>query len=183
MGNKLDKLVRAIGFIAILAMFLLAAVDVKADTLVEIKIPEEIKIKEVKEYSEESKIGDFEDHTSLFPQLTQEETEMLQKMAVAESGSAGIDSMAYVIQTILNRVSSDKFPDTIKEVVSQKGQFSTYPGKYSASSPTSESLEALGKALDMENRWQLYFENTYEGSWQSTHLEFLFKEGAVSFYR
>ena len=91
--------------------------------------------------------------------------------------------MAYVIQTILNRARSDKFPDTVAGVISQEGQFSTYPGKYSKSSANPESLEALQKAFDMEDRGQLYFENTKPGSWQSTHLEFLFREGAVSFYR
>jgi len=177
-----DKIIRVIGVIIIFILFLLATVEVKAEEVIEIKIPDEIKLKEFKEYSEENKIGEFADHTE-FPPLTQEECNMLTKMAVAEAGNAGKECMCYVIQAILNRLMSESFPDTVSAVITQKGQFSTYPNKYNKAVPTAESLEALEMALSSENKGQLYFENTYEGSWQSTHLEFLFKCEGVSFYR
>ena len=131
-----------------------------------------------------SEIGDFEDYTEmpLNPPLTQGHMEMLQKIAIAEGGE-DIQAMAYVIQTVLNRVYSDKFPDTIFEVISQKGQFSTYPNKYNKAVPSDLSLQALNLAYSSINKGQLYFENPRPGSWQSENLELLFTYKSLAFSR
>lgn len=43
------------------------------------------------------------------------------------NGDNAVEGMRRVASVILNRVKSDKFPDTIEEVVSQSGQFACYP--------------------------------------------------------
>lgn len=177
MGRKILK------GIVILASVILTVIPVKAEVVYYIKIPDEIKL-----YNrDEEKIGEFEDYTEKLnipqnPRITPEDT-ALQKIALAEAEGADIDTMAYIMQTVLNRVSSDDFPDTVEGVISQKGQFSTYPERYNKAEPNEKSEKALLRLCEIENMNQLYFENTVPGSWQSTHLQFITKKDGVSFYR
>jgi spore germination cell wall hydrolase CwlJ-like protein len=50
--------------------------------------------------------------------------EMLAQLVEAEAGDQGLTGMRYVVDVVLNRVDSDKFPNTIEEVIFQKYQFS-----------------------------------------------------------
>ena len=131
-----------------------------------------------------SEIGDFEDYTEIpqNPPLTRGHMEMLQKIAIAEGGD-DVQAMAYIIQTVLNRVHSDKFPDTISGVISQKGQFSAYPDKYNKAAPSGLSVQALDLAYNSVNKGQLYFENPKPGSWQSENLKLLFTYKSLAFSR
>ena len=114
-----------------------------------------------------------------------EEEIALQKIALAEAGNTTVWDMALVMQVVLNRVESDKFPNTVEEVIKQSGQFSTYPHVYNKKEPNFNSSEALRivKSGKMVNHGELFFENTYTGSWISTHKQFLFKHGNHSFYK
>lgn len=117
--------------------------------------------------------------------ISEEERLVLHKIAVAEAGNTTPEMMYHVMFTVLNRVESDQFPNTIEEVVKQKGQFSTYPTKYENAQPNEGSMEAMRlieEGLAM-NYGQLYFENTKKGSWISTHKEFIFRLDSVCFYR
>lgn len=67
------------------------------------------------------------------PEPTQEEIDMeieeglkelVAQVAMAEAGDQGLDGIRLVVDVILNRVDSDRFPDTIEEVIYQKSQFS-----------------------------------------------------------
>lgn len=54
-----------------------------------------------------------------------EEAQLLLKVAQAEAGNQGEDGMWLVMSVVLNRRDSEQFPDTIKDVIYQKSQFST----------------------------------------------------------
>ena len=119
-------------------------------------------------------------------QFTNEEIEMLQKIAIAEAKCDSPDGMAYVIKVILNRVESEKFPNTIEDVIFQDNpvQFSTVKnGSYSKAIPNEDSMKAyeIAKTYDID---ALYFESTSnENSWQSRNLEYLFTYKHHKFYK
>ena len=74
--------------------------------------------------------------------LTDEEKELIYKITFAESGNQEIEGQRAVIEVILNRLHSEYYPNTIEEVLSQKGQFSTW-GKIKYIEYNEEQIEAL----------------------------------------
>lgn len=57
---------------------------------------------------------------------------MLLSLAITvydEAGGKGIDAMQFVADTVINRVHSNKFPNTVEGVIYQRGQFA-WVGKY-----------------------------------------------------
>ena len=58
--------------------------------------------------------------------MSDEEYELLKKIVAAESQTQELEGRKAVVEVIFNRVLSDDFPDTVKGVLSQKGQFSTW---------------------------------------------------------
>lgn len=58
--------------------------------------------------------------------LTFEEIEVLSRIVQLEAGGEIKESKYATIETILNRIVSEKYPNTLLEVVSQNGQFSTW---------------------------------------------------------
>lgn len=59
-------------------------------------------------------------------QLSYEDAQLLMHIASAESLNQGVNGMVKTMTVILNRVESEDFPNTIREVFTQPGQFSTY---------------------------------------------------------
>lgn len=58
--------------------------------------------------------------------MTVEEFILISSCVEAESDrSESLDGRILIAETILNRVEDDRFPDTITEVLTQRGQFST----------------------------------------------------------
>ena len=117
-------------------------------------------------------------------EFTEEESLVLQKIAIAEAKSEGIGGMAFVMQTVLNRVESPDFPDTIYDVVSQNKQFTTFTnGMYDKAQPTENSQKALDLLNILQNQGQLYFEVTCDNSWQSRNLTYVFVFKNHTFYK
>ena len=117
-------------------------------------------------------------------EFTEEESLVLQKIAIAEAQSEGIGGMAFVMQTVLNRVESPDFPDTIYDVVSQNKQFTTFTnGMYDKAQPTENSKKALDLLNILQNQGQLYFEVTCDNSWQSRNLTYVFVFKKHTFYK
>lgn len=120
-----------------------------------------------------------------------EDSEILLKIAMAEAEGESVEGKALVILTVLNRVWSDGFPDTIEAVVFQNRngiyQFSPVaPGsRYWTTEPNEECREALELVMSGwdESEGALYFESCEGDSWHSENLEFLFQEGNHKFYR
>ena len=116
-----------------------------------------------------------------------DDAERLMKIAMAEAEGEGTVGKALVMLVVLNRVWSDEFPDTIEEVIFQRGQFSVTEegGRYYTTEPDDECREAL-YLVNMgwdESQGALYFESCKSDSWHSRNLEYLFQEGNHRFYR
>ncbi|MFP3153603.1 cell wall hydrolase [Lachnospiraceae bacterium ZAX-1] len=62
--------------------------------------------------------------------LTGKEQALLLQLAISEAENQDTLGMALVMQTVLNRVESDRFPDSVADVIFQKSQFYTSPKKF-----------------------------------------------------
>ena len=76
--------------------------------------------------------------------------EMLAKCVQAEAGNQGLLGKRLVVDVILNRVDSDRFPNTIEGVISQRGQFAVYPSMMSKANPDDETYQAI--CMELSNR-------------------------------
>ncbi|MCM1101638.1 MAG: cell wall hydrolase [Acetatifactor muris] len=121
-----------------------------------------------------------------------EESYLLEKIAMAEAEGEDVEGKALVMLVVLNRVWSDKFPDTIEEVIYQRTgnggwQFSPLQegGRWYTTEPDQECREAL--ELIQTGKWDesqgaLYFESEGKSDWHRKNLEFLFQHGNHYFY-
>lgn len=76
--------------------------------------------------------------------ITEEEFIFLSSVVEAESDrSESLDGRILIAETILNRVNSEQFPDTITEVLCQSGQFSTVRNGHSVTNRTEYSDQAV----------------------------------------
>jgi len=118
--------------------------------------------------------------------INESDAEILKKIAMAEAGIEGVKGKALVMAVVLNRKESPLFPDSIKEVVFQKGQFATVgaDGRYFEADPDDECETALQliKTGWNESGGALYFESCKFDSWQSKHCTYLFQYGGHRFY-
>lgn len=97
----------------------------------------------------------------------------LSRVIYAESGDQTITGMIGVGNVVLNRVNSEKFPNTILEVLAQKNQFSTYrSGALANRTPNSQSVIAAKLVMDgavVEGlEIAFYFDGT-PNSWAARH--------------
>ena len=128
-------------------------------------------------------------------ELSDDEMEVLLRIVEAEAGSEDEDGRLLVANVVLNRVESDRFPDTVTEVVFQESggvtQFSPVSsGRFYRVQISEETISAVGRALMGENISQgaLFFASRkYAGSekmkWFDTKLTFLFEHGGHEFYK
>jgi len=87
---------------------------------------------------------------------------------------------------VMNRVESSRFPNTVKGVLSQKNQFSTYKnGKLANRTPNESSVIAAKLVLDggvvEECEGALYFDSASR-SWASRNRECIAVIGGHKFY-
>ena len=82
-------------------------------------------------------------------QLTAEEIEMLSRIVQLECGYDIQESKFATTETILNRMASPKYPNTLVEVLSQKGQFSTWKNRnITQANPTSDTYMCVIMVLN-----------------------------------
>ncbi len=86
------------------------------------------------------------DYTDLINSLTDEEKELIARITFREAGNQDIDGQMAVVEVILNRVLSDKWPDTVYKVLSQKGQFSTWSLRNKVSQ---ENIEKMLEVIEL----------------------------------
>lgn len=119
--------------------------------------------------------------------FTDEESQMLLKLAMAEAEDQGVIGKALVIRVVKNRVDSEAFPNSIEDVIYDPKQFSpVWDGRYDEAVPDAECYEALEMVL---NYWDgtngaLYFES--EGNtinWHKDNLTELFQFDDLIFYK
>lgn len=65
-------------------------------------------------------------YTDLINSLTDDEKYLIYQITYAEAGDQTMEGQRAVIEVILNRVLSNKYPNTVEAVLSQKGQFTTW---------------------------------------------------------
>ena len=79
-------------------------------------------------------------------EVSYEDAQALMHIAQAEAGNQGIDGMALVMQVVLNRVADEDYPDTVYDVIAQKGQFDSFRnGAYAKAEPSAECHLALAE--------------------------------------
>ncbi len=118
---------------------------------------------------------------------TEAEEYLLARIAMAEAEGEDTEGKALVMWIVLNRVSDDRFPDSIEEVIFQSGQFSPIAnGRFDRVKPDRDCWDAL-EMIEFgqwdESRRATYFESKSESTWHSKNLEFLFQHGNHYFYR
>lgn len=121
------------------------------------------------------------------PELTEKEKYLLEKIAMAETEGEPTETKALVILTVLNRVKSEKFPDSVKEVIYQPVQFTPIAnGRFDRVVPDDDCRAALELVLSGwdESEGALYFGATPRNrpTWHSRNLRKLFSRGPVTFY-
>ena len=128
---------------------------------------------------EQSKIGSMD--------WDSDDAYRLAKLAMAEAESEDTKGKALVMLVVLNRVLDDEFPNTIEEVIFQKGQFSPISnGRYDEVEPDEDCYRALQLIQTDgwdESRGATYFESKSDSTWHSENLTFLFKHGKHYFYK
>lgn len=79
--------------------------------------------------------------------VTYDSIDMLARCVQAEAGNQGLMGKQLVVDVILNRVDSPRFPNDIASVISQPGQFSVYPYSMNRAVVDAETLQAIMNEL------------------------------------
>lgn len=118
---------------------------------------------------------------------------LLAKIVMAEAEGLSIETKILVAMTVLNRVESKDFPDSILEVIFQNDgktyQFSPVMpgGRWWTTEPNKDCYKAVEIALSNEydcSDGALYFESCEdEDNWHSNNLEFLYQSEDLRFYK
>lgn len=127
--------------------------------------------------------------------LSTAEREVLERIVEAEATGEDLKGRILVANVIINRVKSNKFPDTVKGVVFQRDgnsvQFSpTKDGRYWSVNITKKTKQAVDKTLAGTDysKGALYFSARSKAdpgnmSWFDTHLTWLFRYDGHEFYK
>ena len=127
-------------------------------------------------------------------ELGEEDYDILLRIVEAEAGGEDEDGKLLVANVVLNRMNSEAFPDTVKEVVMQRSgrvtQFSPVAsGRIWRVKVSQETIDAVQRAIQGEDISQgaLYFASRrYADSgsmrWFDRRLTFLFKHGGHEFF-
>lgn len=112
-----------------------------------------------------------DDYSSSHKSLPQQHNSLLYSLVQAEAGNQDLDGCRLVADVVLNRIDSEKFPNTMEEVIYAPGQFSVIKnGAFKKAQ--GEISEKVVQAVDMElsgkrlNYDVLYFNNKPNGGWQ-----------------
>lgn len=130
---------------------------------------------------------------SIYGEFTEDDKYYLAKIAMAEAESQNIQTKTLVIMSVLNRVESEDFPDSILEVIFQNNgktyQFSPVMqgGRWWTTEPDEDCYEAVEVVLATKYDYSggaLYFESCKEEeNWHSKNLEFLYQSEDLRFYK
>ena len=122
--------------------------------------------------------------------LSVEDMMTLLRITEAEATEGDLDQKKNVAMTVLNRVDSKKFPNTIKEVVFQKGQFSPVADKrYYSVNISDNTIKAVEEAINDYNRHSaMYFMVKKDSDkdnvdWFVENLDHLFNHGLHDYYK
>lgn len=115
--------------------------------------------------------------------ISETDKERLLQIASLEAGNQGVDGMAYVMQTVLNRVFDHDFPMTVEGVLFQENQFTTANRLDNANiADGAEDAFYLVTEGEYKVSEALYFESMPGIVWGSCH-EYLFTYEGHDFYK
>ena len=81
--------------------------------------------------------------------LTADEFELISRVVQLECGHDIRESKYATIETIFNRIFDPRYPNTVEEVLSQKGQFSTWRNRNIAkATPNDDTYECVAMVLN-----------------------------------
>ena len=78
--------------------------------------------------------------------MTTEEYHLLAAITELEAGNQSHTGQRAVVEVVFNRVLDPRFPNTVKEVLAQDGQFSTWKNR-GAATPNQEQYDAIDATL------------------------------------
>lgn len=98
----------------------------------------------------------------LFGEFTEREIDLMAQLVWHEAGNQDMVGKMLVADTVLNRMESDRFPNTVEEVIFQKGQYTTAK-VLGRDEPTIECYGAVLSEIDGEryNTEVIFFGRTY----------------------
>ena len=195
MGRQAYRLAQA-------AVFLLISGSVASAVANQRKDPEQSEVSLVSnqiDARDDSAVGEMAEETVEEPAFwsekdwNDEECYLLARIAMAEAENQDAETKKLVIKTVLNRVSSEKFPDNIHDVIFEKTgrtyQFSCIGnGRWDAVEPDETCWDVMEmvrlERQDNDSEGALYFEACRnEDNWHSRNLDFLYQSGDIRFYR
>lgn len=133
-------------------------------------VPVEVEVKEV-EVVEQASTEETVNYRIL---LNKEERELLCRTVYCESGNQSIETQEMVALTILNRIESDKFPDTLHDVIYQKNQYEVTTWNGFENYEWTEQVEQAVENALIENRYpsdMYYFRNSYYHSFGVPYMQ------------
>ena len=115
--------------------------------------------------------------------ISAEEATELKQVAVLEAGETDVESIANVMQVVLNRKYSEDFPNSIEECILEQGQFTTAK-KLQTANVTEAADEALQAVIagQYQDNQALYFESLSGKVWNNVH-DYQFSYGGHDFYK
>lgn len=203
---RLPALVVALGMLSS-AIIVFAKGNSKSEEIAPIPTVQKVSIEVEKEIIQETPTPTIEQETeveevmgSQYPEFSYskdwdyEDSYLLAKIAMAEAEGENIQTKTLVILTVLNRVHSDGFPDTIYDVIFQYNpesdvyQFSPVMpgGRWWTTEPNEDCWEAVKVVMEAQYDYSggaLFFESCDRDSWHSKNLTFLYQSGKMRFYK
>lgn len=138
---------------------------------------------------------DFEEaETDIVPDIRNDYNfYLLAKIAMAEAEGESLETKMLVILTVLNRVKSNAFPDTVHDVIFQNrnGVYQFSPvmsgGRWWTTEPNEECWKAVTAVFNLEydiSEGALYFEACKnKNNWHSRNLTFICQSSNTRFYK
>lgn len=122
--------------------------------------------------------------------LTQSDVYLLAKCAEAEAGETNYMAQRYIVQVVLNRIASGKFPASVDEVIYQKvngvPQFSVaYDGRIDREVNPSTLInvyEAIVQGTDLPSYVCYFYSNYVKENWVNTLNTYTVTQGTVFAY-
>ena len=106
---------------------------------------------EVGQYGRPFLIETYDSEEQIAEEIKLGEMELLAQLVQAEAGNQPFEGKCLVVDTVLNRVESDEFPDTISEVIFQPGAFSvTWNGAFEKAAWNMQESDYAAVACEME---------------------------------
>lgn len=174
---------------------------VSAETIITAETQEPLKVEddviqhdeEPIQFAEETEIQQTKEvKPVLYEKLSDNDRYLLAKIVQCEASNKSVRTRELVALTVLNRVKSNKFPNTVYDVIFQHSgkvyQFSPIvDGAWKKKEPESKDYEAVDNVLNTTydySEGSLYFEDCKNpNNWHSRNLTFILKSQGMRFYK